>query len=146
VETTAGRKPRRSPPSVVEGFRKREVEKLAKRDFAAGSSIVSDGPSCWPAVEKVGCAHLPMTTGSGKRAATRAPFRRANTCLGDIETAIAGAYHRVSPKHARHYPTSFAYRFDRRRQLDSIIERLAWAAVHTVPHPYRVVAADAYAS
>src|ERR671938_1046104 len=48
VETTADRKPRRLRPSVVKGFRKREVEKLAKRDLAPGSSIVSDGLSCWP--------------------------------------------------------------------------------------------------
>ena len=41
------------------------------------------------------------------------------------------------------YLTSFAYRFDRRFRLDSIVERLAWAAVRTAPHPYRVVIADA---
>ena len=76
-----------------------------------------------------------MTTGSGKRAATWAPFRWVNTCLGNIKTAIAGTYHHVSAKHAQHYLTSFTYRFNRRRQLDSIIERLAWAAVRTPPHP-----------
>ena len=59
VETTAERKPGRLRLSVVKGFRKREVEKLAKRDFAAGSNVVSDGLSCWPAVEKAGCAHFP---------------------------------------------------------------------------------------
>jgi hypothetical protein len=26
---------------------------------------------------------------------------------------------------------------------DSIVERLAWAAVHTVPQPYRVITPDA---
>ena len=50
VETTPERKPRRIKLTVVKGFRKKEVEKLAKRDFAAGSNIVSDGLSCWPAV------------------------------------------------------------------------------------------------
>ena len=44
-----------------------------------------------------------------------------------------------APKHAQAYLTSFAYRFNRRFQLDSIVERLAWAAVHTAPQPYRVV-------
>jgi transposase-like protein len=143
VETTPERRPKRLRLSVVEGFRKKEVEKIAKRDFAAGSNVVSDGLSCWPAVEKAGCAHFPMATGAGKRAASWAPFRWVNTCLGNIKTAIAGTYHHVSPKHAQYYLTSFAYRFNRRRQLDSIVERLAWAAVHTVPHPYRVITADA---
>ena len=65
-----------------------------------------------------------------------------NTTLGNVKTAIAGTYHHVSPKHAQSYLTSFAYRFDRRYQLDSIVERLAWAATRTAPQPYRVVVAD----
>ena len=143
VETTPERKPRRLRLTVVKGFRKKEVEKIAKRDFAPGSNVVSDGMSCWPAVERAGCKHFPMPTGSGKRAANWAPFRWVNTTLGNIKTALVGTYHHVSPKHAPSYLASFAYRFNRRRQLDSIIERLAWAAVHTAPQPYRLIAADA---
>ena len=142
VETTAERRPRRLRLSVVKGFRKKEVERLAERDFAAGSNVVSDGLSCWPAVEKAGCQHFPMATGSGKRAASWAPFKWVNTCLGNIKTALAGTYHHVSAKHAQSYLTSFAYRFNRRFQLDSIVQRLAWAAARTAPQPYRVIIAD----
>src|SRR5918912_343381 len=60
VETTPERKPRRLRLSVVKGFRKKEVERIAKRDFAPGTDVVSDGLSCWPAVEKAGCSHRPM--------------------------------------------------------------------------------------
>jgi transposase-like protein len=143
VETTAERRPRRLRLSVVKGFRKRGVEKLAKAAIEPGATVVSDGLSCWPAVEKAGCAHFAMATGAGKKAASWTPFKWVNTTLGNVKTAIAGTYHHVSAKHAQSYLTSFAYRFDRRYQLDSIVERLAWAAVHTVPHPYRVVTADA---
>src|SRR5690349_12380382 len=143
VETTAERRPKRLRLTVVKGFRKREVEKLAKAAIEPGADVITDGLSCWPAVEKAGRQHFPMATGAGKRAASWAPFRRVNTTLGNIKTAIAGTYHHVSPKHAQVYLTSYAYRFNRRRQLDSIVERLAWAAVHTVPPPYRVVTADA---
>jgi ISXO2 transposase-like protein/transposase-like zinc ribbon protein len=143
VETTAERKPRRLRLTVVKGFRKKEVEKLAKRDLAAGTTVVSDGLSCWPAVEAAGCTHVPMATGAGKRAANWAPFRWVNTCLGNIKTAITATYHHVSPKHAQTYLASFAYRFNRRYQLDGIVERLAWAATRTAPQPYRVIVADA---
>ena len=143
VETTAERKPRRLRLTVVKGFRKREVEKVARRDLAAGSTVVSDGLSCWPAVGKAGCEHRPIATGSGKRAAGWAPFRRVNTCLGNIKAALVGTYRHVSPKHAQSYLASFAYRFNRRHRLDSIVQRLAWAAAHTAPQPYRVVIADA---
>src|SRR5213075_1712249 len=121
--------PRRLRLTVVEGFRKREVERLAEAAIEPGSDVVSDGLSCWPAVEKAGCTHSPIVTGSGKRAASLAPFRWVNTTLGNVKTAIAGTYHHVSPKHAQSYLTSLAYRFDRRFRLDSIVERLAWAAV-----------------
>jgi transposase-like protein len=143
VETTAERKPRRVRLTVVRGFRKKEVEKLAKRDFMPGSNVVSDGLSCWPAVEKAGCTHFPMRTGSGRQAARWKPFAWVNTLLGNIKTALAGTYHHVSAKHAPSYLASFAYRFNRRHQLDSIVERLVWAAVHTTPHSYRILTADA---
>jgi len=143
VETTVERKPRRLRLTVVKGFRKKEIEKLAKRDLAAGSTVVSDGLSCWPAVEKAGCSHRPMATGAGKKAANWTPFKWVNTTLGNVKTAITGTYHHVSAKHAQSYLTSFAHRFNRRFQLDSIVQRLAWAATRTAPQPYRVIVADA---
>ena len=141
VETTAERKPRRIRLSVVKGFRKKEIEKLAKRDLAAGSNVVTDGLSCWPAVEKAGRAHFPMVTGSGRQAARWAPFRWVNTTLGNIKTALAGTYHHVSAKHAQRYLASYAWRFNRRFQLDTMTERLAHACARTAPHPYRVIIA-----
>jgi transposase-like protein len=143
VETTPERRPRRLRLRVVKGFREREVERLAKAAIEPGTNVVSDGLSCWPAVEKAGCSHFPIVTGSGKRAASRTPFKWVTTTLGNIKTALAGTYHHVSAKHAQADLTSFAYRVNRRVQLDSIVERLAWAAVHTGPQPYRVIVADA---
>src|SRR5918911_811178 len=64
-ETTPERKPKRLRLSVVKGFRKKEVERIAKRDFAPGSNVVSDGLSRRPAVEKAGRKHFPIATGSG---------------------------------------------------------------------------------
>jgi hypothetical protein len=83
-----------------------------------------------------------MITGSGRQAARWAPFRWVNTLLGNIKTALAGTYHHVSAKHAQSYLTSFAYRFNRRYQQGTIVERLAWAAVRTAPHTYRTITAD----
>ena len=139
VETTPERKPRRLRLTVVKGFRKKEIETLAKRDFAAGSNVVSDGLSCWTAVERAGCRHFPMVTGSGSQAAKWAPFQWVNTALGNIKTALAGTYHHVSAKHAQRYLASYAWRFNRRFQLDTLTERLAYACARTAPHPYRVI-------
>src|SRR3954447_2024676 len=62
VETTAERRPKRLRLTVVKGFRKREVEKLAKAAIEPGATVVSDGLSCWPAVGKAGCQHFPIVT------------------------------------------------------------------------------------
>jgi len=75
VETTAERKPRRLRLTVVKGFRQQEIEKLAKRDLAPGSNVVSDGLSCWPAVAKAGCCHFPPT----------APTRRGGSLRDRID-------------------------------------------------------------
>ena len=120
VETTAERKPRRLRLTVVKGFRKKEIAALAKRDFAAGSNIVTDGLSCWTAVEQAGCDHFPMVTGSGPQAAKWAPFKWVNTTLGNIKTALVGTSRHVSPKHAQRYLASYAWRFNRRFQLDTM--------------------------
>ena len=139
VETTADKKPRRLRLKVVKGFRKQEIAKLAKANIAAGTKVESDALSCWSAVTEAGCEHSSIKTGSGKKAASLAPFKWVNTTLGNIKTALAGTYHHVSTKHAQRYLTSFAWRFNRRYALDTMTERLAWACANNPPFPYRVI-------
>ncbi len=84
----------------------------------------------------------PCAVPDGARFATGAAQRGwVNTALGNIKTALAGTYHHVSAKHAQRYLASFAWRFNRRYQLDTLTERLAYACAQTAPHPYRVIIA-----
>src|SRR4028118_2225642 len=71
VETTAERKPRRLRLSGGRGVRKRGGGAVAKRAVAPGSNVVSDGLSCWPAVETAGCKHFPCRPRSAHRAGGR---------------------------------------------------------------------------
>ncbi len=141
VETTPDRRPKRLRLTVVAGFRKKIVEDMASHNFAVGGHVVSDGLRCWAAAEKAGCRHFPMATGGGAKSAKWAPFKWVNTTLGTIKTALAGTYHHVSAKHAQRYLASFASRFNRRFQLDTLAERLARACARTEPHPYRIITA-----
>jgi hypothetical protein len=161
VETSLDRKPKRLRLQVVKGFRKAEITKLAQSSFAAGANVVSDRLTCWQAVAKAGCDHFPMATGSGRKAALWPSFTLrwllpslasrseplaswrgwVNTTLGNIKTALAGTYHHVSSKHAQRYLASFAWRFNRRYQLDTLTERLMWAALQAKPRPYRAIIA-----
>ena len=142
VETTAERKPRRLRLTVVKGFRKKEIETLAKRDFAAGSNVVTDGLSCWPAVEKAGCVHFPMVTGSGQQAAMGA-LQMGQHVLGNIKTAIAGTYHHVSPKHAQSLSRQLRLPLQPPLPARQPVERLACAAALPPRSPIGLVVSDA---
>jgi hypothetical protein len=120
----------------VEGFRRKEVERLTGERLSSSRRTVTDGPSRRTAAAEAGLRHTAMVSGSGKRAATWPPFRRVNTTLGDAKAAIVGTNRRVSPEHAGRYPASYAWRFNRRFRLDSPIPRLVRSAVRTAPLPY----------
>jgi hypothetical protein len=141
VETTPERRPRKLKLLPVKGFRQREVERLARQHLTSGVTVVSDGLSCWTAVTRAGCAHEPMVTGSGRQAAKLAPFKWVNTTLGNVKAAIVGTYRQLSPTHAARYLASFAWRFNRRFQLETMLPRFLHSAARTNPLPYRLLTA-----
>ncbi len=65
----------------------------------------------------------------------RPEFKWVNTMIGNIKNSILGTYHSVSETHVPRYLAEFCYRFNRRFQLDKMIERLAYMAVHTAAMP-----------
>ena len=141
VSTSDDRRPRKLKLLPVKGFRKREVSRLVAAHLASTSRVVTDGLSCWTAIDEAGLEHTAMATGGGKRAAGWSPFKWVNTTLGNVKSAITGTYRRISPKHAGRYLASFAWRHNRRFQLGSLIPRLVHSAVRTVPLPHRQLVA-----
>jgi ISXO2-like transposase domain/Transposase zinc-ribbon domain len=142
VSTGDDRRPRKIKLLPVEGFRKREVKKLLAEHLASTSRLVTDGPKCWTAAAEAGLEHRAMAAGGGKRAAGWSPFKWVNTTLGNVKAAIAGAYRRISPGHAGRYLASYAWRYNRRFQLDTMLPRLVHSAVRTAPLPYAKLVAS----
>jgi hypothetical protein len=136
VSTSDDRRPRKIKLLPVKGFGKKEVERLVSERLGSASRLVTDGLGCWTAAAATGLEHRAMATGGGKRAAGWSPFRRVNTTLGDVKAAITGTYRRISHEHAGRYLGSFAWRHNRRFQLESLIPRLVHSAVRTAPLPY----------
>jgi hypothetical protein len=141
ASTSDDRRPRKIKLLPVKGFRKKEVERLMTEHPTSTSRLVTDGLRRWTAAAEAGLEHTPVTTGSGRRAAGRSPFKWVNTTLGNVEAAIAGTCRSLSPEHADRYLASFAWRFNRRFQLTSLIPRLVHSAVRTSPLPYHQLAA-----
>ncbi len=142
ASTTDDRRPRKSKLLPVKGFRKKEIRKLVAEHLASTSRLVTDGLRCWTAAAEAGIEHRSMVTGSGRQAAGWSPFKWVNTTLGNVKAALTGTYRRVSPDHAGRYLASFAWRFNRRFQLTSLIPRLVHSAVRTAPMPYHQLVAS----
>ena len=139
VETTSEGRPHRLKIRAVKGFRKAEIKKLSGHLLAPGTTVVSDGLSCFTAVTHAGCRHDPVVTGGGAQAAQTAAFKWVNTTIGNIKNSIRGTYHAIRPKHVPRYLAQFEYRFNRRYRLEDMITRLAWVALRTPPMPYRLL-------
>ena len=137
--------PRAGPRKVklvpLKGFRKREIARGAKRWLAPGSEVLTDGLRCWNALDGVVGSHRAIRTGSGRQAARMAPFKWVNTTLGNIKSAITGTYRKLGPDHAQRYLASFAWRYNRRYQLNTMIPRFVHSAARTQPIPYRALIA-----
>ena len=123
----------------VEGFRRKELETLARRNFDPASTVVSDGLRCFAGVGDAGCTHQPIVTGSGRKAALTPAFKWVNTTLGNIKNAVIGTYRAVQNKHLPRYLAEFEYRFNRRHDLAAMMPRLGWAAVRIPPITYNLL-------
>ena len=141
VSTSPEGRPRKVKLVPVKGFRKREIARGAKRWLAPGSEVLTDGLRCWNALDGVVGSHRAIRTGSGRQAARMAPFKWVNTTLGNIKSAITGTYRKLGPDHAQRYLASFAWRYNRRYQLNTMIPRFVHSAARTHPIPYRALIA-----
>ena len=140
VSTSPEGRPHKVKMTPVKGFRKREIARGARCWLTPSAQVVTDGLRCWRALAEAGNGHRAIRTGSGRQAARMAPFKWVNTTLGNIKSAITGTYRKLSPDHAERYFASFAWRYNRRYQLQTMI--LCLSGLH--PHsPGRVAGAQA---
>ena len=141
VSTSPEGRLRKLKLAPVKGFCKREIARGAKHWLAPGAAVVTDGLGCWSALEEAACSHQAIRTGSGRQAARMASFKWVNTTPGNIKSAITGTYRKLGPDHAGRYLASFAWRYNRRYQLQTMIPRFVHSAARNQPMPYRLLIA-----
>lgn len=118
------------------------VAVFAARSIAPSARVVSDGLSCFGAVQMVGAEHERVVTGGGKASIRLPQFRAINTFLGNLKRSLGGTYHAFDfAKYAHRYLAEAQYRFNRRFNLRSIFARLLRAACLTIPTPALVIRA-----
>jgi hypothetical protein len=139
VETTQHGRTKKLHLRRVRGFRQREIEGYASASLVPGSVVFSDCLACFAAVQTASCRHVPIISGSGRRAAQHPTFKWVNTLLGNVKTALAGTFHAIREKHVPRQLAEFEYRFNRHFDLPATIERLAYVALRTLPIPQRQI-------
>ena len=125
VETTHDGRPIKMHLRRVAGFQQREIARYASTSVLPNSIVFSDGLACFTAVTTVGCQHVPIVTDSGRKAAQHPSLKWVNRVLGNVKTALTGTFHAIREKHVPRYLAEFEYRFNRRFDLPTMIERLA---------------------
>jgi hypothetical protein len=127
--------PLRVKLSPVPGFTLKAIAAWARTNLAVGSTVCSDGLSCFSAVTAAGCVHQP-TVVAGRKPKDLPEFHWINTVLGNLKTSLSGSYHAFDfRKYAARYLAAFTYRFNRRFNLRTLHQRLLVAAARCGPHP-----------
>jgi len=121
----------------VPGFTCAAIRSYATANIAPGSRVISDGLACFTAVTEAGMDHRAIVTGGGRPSAPE--LKWVNTGLGNIKSAITGTCRHCSHQHADRYLAAYEYRFNRRFQLDKMVERLASVTMLTAPKPYHAI-------
>jgi hypothetical protein len=112
----------------VSDFTGQEIKTYAAQNVEPGARVASDGLACFTAVTEAGVKHRPVMTGGGRPAVSE--FKWVNTGLGNIKSA--GTCRSCRPQR---YLAAYEYRFNRRFELDKMVERLAAVAAKTAPQP-----------
>jgi len=139
VQTTDDGQPLLACMSRI-SFTKEAMETWANKSLAASARVVSDGLNCFKGIAGDVESHTAIVVGSGRQGVTRPEFRRVNTVLSNLKTAISGTYHAFKfDKYVHRYLAEVQYRFNRRFNLGSILHRLVRAAAVTWPRPESMI-------
>jgi transposase-like protein len=135
--------PMRVKMSQVAGFTRTAIADWARANLTQGCDVRSDGLACFAGVIDAGCAHSYIVVGN--RLPREMPqFTWVNTILGNLKTMISGAHKAFRfGKYASQYLGAFAYRFNRRVDMQRLLRDLIGHAATASPARERQIRAMA---
>lgn len=125
--------------SMVTGFLKNEIESWATRHIEPNSLVISDGLSCFRAVELANEHHLQIVTGGGAASVELPYFAWVNTMISNVKNSMHGTYHAIKRKHLPRYLGEFCYKFNRRYDLAGMLTQLLNDCIKTPAMPARLL-------
>ncbi len=125
--------PLRVKLSPLAGFTREAIAAWAKVHLLPGCDVRSDGLNCFAGVIDAGCAHSFVVVGQ-RKPREMPQFTWVNTVLGNLKTMINGAHKSFKfVKYTAHYLGAFAYRFNRRFNLQLLLTKLLGLAANARP-------------
>ena len=107
--------------NLARGFTLDSISKCAQASLAPDTRVICDGLGCFAALVDAGCVHQPKVVGALKPRELP-EFKWVNTALGNLKTTLAGAFHSLNYReYAHRYLAAFAYRFNRRSDLQWLV-------------------------
>lgn len=139
VQLDAQGRPQFAKLTPVVGFTCAAIADWARSALLPGTNVLSDGLGCFAGVIDAGCAHTYVVVGTRKpRDLPR--FTWVNTLLANLKTAVNGAHkHFAFGKYAQAYLGAFAYRFNHRVHLRSLMTELLFDLARTPPITERAI-------
>ena len=137
VSTSPEGRPRKLKLAPVKGFRKREIARGAKHWLAPGAAVVTDGLGCWSALD----SRLQPSGDPHRVGPTGGPHGAIQMGEHDARQHQERDHRDLSQArdHAGRYLASFAWRYNRRYQLQTMIPRFVHSAAraHALSPPHR---------
>lgn len=133
VQTNEAGHPMRVKLSPVAGFTCEAITHWAKANLLPGCDVRSDGLGCFAGVIDAGCAHSYIVVGQ-RKPRDMPQFTWVNTVLANLKTMINGGHKAFKfRKYAAHYLGAFAYRFNGRFNLKTLLHDLIAHAANGSP-------------
>ena len=118
----------------VAAFTGAEITAWSARVLSTQIVVWSDGLYCFNALAANVAEHKREIVGSGRQSVTHPNIRWVNTLLGNLKPALSGTYHAFNfTRYARRYLAEYAYRFNRRFDLKSLLPHLLNICMKAAP-------------
>jgi len=124
---------------AVADFRSRTIKRWAQGSLAGTATVLTDGMRSFKAIREVAPDHQPQEMEGGWRNSSHPAFKWVNTILGNLKGNLTGVCRWISAKHLSRYLAEFQWRFNRRFDLGSILDRLMISSAHTPPMPMNLL-------
>lgn len=133
VSTNDKGHPMRVKMTQIARFTCEAITAWARLNLSPGCDVRSDGLACFAGVIDAGCAHSYVVVGR-RKPRDMPQFTWVNTVLGNLKTMINGAHKSFKfRKYANQYLGAFAYRFNRRVNLRTLLRDLLGHAATASP-------------